>query len=696
LWFSHAAAVWGSAPLDAVAVVVESISGGSLLVVAEVGPDGQWLAELPLVNGQEVTLVATAIDAAGNQSLDSSQVHVGLSEGEVFVEPHASLSDMYVGGGQAVVLTAHTRTGEAPVDWVRAMAPAGAPIELERTVPFTDTWVGVWNTPLSGPYQGVVLVRFEGQDTAHPPETSWQTVMPYLDLVPPYLSVHYPADGHMQAGWEIVLGGRVEPFSTVDITAVKRNAPEVTFDGYAVANELGEWQTTVEVEEDGWYDVTVQAEDRAGNPSAPLTLLVTADTTGPAVQDLLVDPRFTQSAHSVLVSAELWDLTGVSWSQVLVSGVLTSEQALTETMVWNSQTGRYGAAPYVMSSQDYGNVVGRKPFTITAEDWLGNVSEFYSELVTGTWFIVDDTPPDVAAPELNINNGVNLYLSPQDSLRLYYGPESGGSLSVTAAATDTHPVTETARLGIFGFPDLFFDVGPDYPQGGVITAQVSHSYAVGAWGVTGNFQVAVDDRAGNTGHSGPFDLVWDYIAPGPENPIALLTLGQGAQNAYLVSESTPRLYYGPNASGALTAGRQAVEAFEPNGTQSGLHYVTFPALFGAGAWNDDAPGENNWYERSGDYTITWQEGGPHGLFTLDAIDQVGNVAPAPFLVLRDQQAPSSHRVTGGSRRGRPATCTWPIPIPGCITAGQRSAVSSCTPNPTILQSRAGTARGWTA
>jgi hypothetical protein len=55
IWFSHAVALDGQAP-GAQSVVLYYEDGSSNRVVAEVSPDGRWVADLPLVSGQTVDL----------------------------------------------------------------------------------------------------------------------------------------------------------------------------------------------------------------------------------------------------------------------------------------------------------------------------------------------------------------------------------------------------------------------------------------------------------------------------------------------------------------------------------------------------------------------------------------------------------------------------------------------------------------
>jgi hypothetical protein len=550
---------------------------------------------------------------------------VGLAYTGVFTTPHASLFDAPLRGRDGV----HDRARPTPCPWPGAGAgaiTAGSHRLQLDAAPLTETWTGTWDTPETGKYQGVVLVRFSGQDRAVPPNLGWQTVAPYLDSMPPWLAVHYPASGYMQVISDVVAGGKTEPFSTVYVTATYLTAIQTVS---TVALENGDWMATLENMGDGEYTLTVRAVDRAGNLSQPVVVQAVVDSTGPAVSQVAYEPRrYVQSAHGIELRALLDDLTGVDWAYVTVENLPGAGNTWGGEMTGPPEGGWYTVSP-VLS----GTIEGRKPFTITAQDWLGNAS-VYS---TGeTYFIVDDTAPQCDAQALDASGGTFLYLPEQAPLRLYYSSHSSGSLQVSASFDDANPPlpdSDVAGLEAITFPNIFAFTTRIHDLDGEVAATRVQPYTVNGVEQPVNNQVSAADRAGNPGACGTFSLIWDE-AP-PTHGYALLGLDQGT-HTYLVSQLGP-LYYGPGASGTLTTRLTASEDLDLEGTQSGIWYTAFPDLFGLGVLNNDTPDPNHgWYER--DYPITWV-GGPHGLFSLDATDRVGNFNPASFLVLRDEEAP---------------------------------------------------------
>jgi RHS repeat-associated protein len=608
-WFSHSAAMTGSATGNARRVVFyEDHTPRS---IAEVSPNGNWLAEIPLVDGQTITLTAVAVDAAGNESDPTMVFIVGLSSTDVFTSPHASLSDMYIGGGESVVITATTRPGGAPIAWVNAEVPT-QPERVELSNTQGDTWNGVWNTPSEGPYQGVTTVRLHGQDEAMPPNLGEQSIFPYLDLIPPYLALHYPTDGHVQGTPELFLGGIAEPYSTIMITATMVISPQVIYTATATVPELGTWQAEVDILTDGIYDVTVQAVDLAGNQGEVESVQVLVDTTGPFLAEMSLLPgRYVNGSdpevEDIAFYTEWFDLTGVYTSEVDVPD-----------LNWHQAMDPFGdgwISPYenlLNASQ------GLKPFTLEATDLLGNEGVY-----TDTGFIVDNNSPMVSDPELDTDQGENLYLPYDD--RLYYGPNSAGYLRLSVDITDTFGITEVSGLDWVYFPDIMSgEATVEYFGEEIVTA--SYTYTVGG-SETGVYTTTTKDRAWNQETCTPFDLVYDNQPP--EIGEADLALVNGV-NVNLVDRT---LYYGPLSSGTLIVTVPATETYTT--TQSGISHVTFPGLFGG----EEAIDTVSPYQR--EYTIEYVIS-PNSVYDLEAADRVANVATTPITVTEDAISPTVH------------------------------------------------------
>jgi RHS repeat-associated protein len=443
-----------------------------------------------------------------------------------------------------------------------------------------------------------------------PPNLGEQSIFPYLDLIPPYLALYYPLDGHAQRSQDLLLGGIAEPFSTILITATNTVSPQVIYTDLAIATELGTWQVEVKITTDGVYTLTVQAVDRAGNPGTPVSVSVIVDTTGPVLSELSLEPRrYLQSSLNLRFYAQWIDLTGVYSAEVVVIDVPDPDDEWSQAM---EAGGNGWYSPQLVLT---GTIEGRKPFTLTAVDLLGNVSVY-----TDTGFIVDDTHPQVSNPELDTGQGQNLYLNP--AYGLYYGPNSSGFLRVTVTANDPQTNTpDVAGLDWLQFPDIMS--GPaNLEYNGELTTTISHTYTVTGTDA-GSYQVTTQDRTWNQGQCTQFVLVYDDVAPLIEE----VYLSQAnAQNVYLTGLT---LYYGPLSSGTLDVTVTANEVY--NSEESGLSHVAFPALFGLGAQDDSISP----YQRSYPITTT-----PDGEYLLQALDQVGNAATSPFTVIQDAISPT--------------------------------------------------------
>lgn len=495
IYFSFPPALMsGTAPEEARVLVYVD---GEPTIVATVH-EGRWQSAIPLVNDTLRTVTVTAMDAAGNESEASAPCRVGLTETDPFIEPHASLSADHVGLNETVSLTATTRTTGAPLAWVRAAIPSVS-ASLPMVSSTAGQWNALWRSPTAGAIEGIVVIAFEAKDTAHPlPNHGAQFVQPYLDLVPPFVSILSPWAGEALANRQVSVKGRSEILSSIVVTATMGTQ---TIVATTTSDALGDWQATLTLP-DGLYTLTAQATDRGGNvgpATAPITL--TVDATGPVIQAESVTPAFLQSGQSLTLTAMITDtLSVLGQVQALIGDLPQGGQTATVTLP-TAGAAQYQTTVFV----ETGTKEGQKPITFQAQDALHNTTT-----LTHTGFIVDDTPPALEIPGMAIT-GTNLVLS---GMTVYHGPNSSGQITVTLRTADESAARVTAGLNTLTFPDVFkaADGQTLTLNGAHAAADYAHTYAVG--GTTSNaFTIQAQDRAGNVAVSQAFTVTYDNLAP---------------------------------------------------------------------------------------------------------------------------------------------------------------------------------------
>ena len=578
---------------------------------------GTWQAAIPLIDDQTRAVRATVLDAAKNESASSSTCQMGLSRTDPFVAPHASLSETYIGLSESVSLLASTRTTGAQPIAVTITAPLSNPTSAPVQSP-PGTWSATWTAPGSGSFEGFVVFNFDAVDTADPiPNRGHQFVQPYLDLVPPSVTITWPPDGQQQQSDTLSLGGRAEVDSTLTITAT-RQSDNQTFTTPANSDFSQDWEATLTLP-DGNYTLTAQAIDRAGNVGpVSSSIAVTIDTTPPTIGPATVT-RYAQPGANLVLNTTVTDaLSGVSLVQAIVDDLPTGGQSLTLGLSHAGNNGYNTGLPIAGNASE-----GLKPLTLLAWDRAGNSTT----VPDSQGIIVDATPPFLANLSLSLsNNPTGLALT---NNTLYYGPSAAGDLTVSLGAGDDNPTIATAGLDTLTFPPLFNTPQEDRNlNGATILATYTRSYpVVSSQTVAGNFTLQAVDRAGNGPTvSSPFQVTRDETPPTLSN----LTLSAGGTNLYLDAPNQT-LYYGNSSSGTLDVSVTVEDS------EAGLGQVIFPALSNDGHLEPVSGTGPQTAQHS--YLIDGGQNTP-GVFALTAADRVGNSSGTSFTLSLDTTPPT--------------------------------------------------------
>jgi len=488
-WFSQPPAlVRGTAP-EGVQVVVAQ--GGVDLFVVPVFA-GRWQQPLALSQGApfSTTVTARTLDAAGNSSIPSAPCLVGLTQSDPFVAPHASLSQAILGLGNVITLSAATRAIGAPLnaDGVQVALPVelGTAPVLTRTdgTAAADTWSGVWHLPDAGQWEAPVTVVFSAVDTAQPaPNRGVQFVQPYLDLVPPYARLMWPWAGYAQNAAALTPQGVAEPFSLVTVTAF-RVSDGLALSASGTSDATGAWTTSLTLP-DGRYTLSVQARDQAGNvgPASEL-IVITIDTTGPALQSLGLWPKYVDVASELTVTLSVTDaLSAVADISLRIDDLQRVGDSVMLDLAVHANTAT-GALAIAEDAEE-----GLKPVTVFARDTLNNTA-----VLTGAAVIVDQTPPILSDPTLTAN-ATWLVIT---GTTAYHGPQTQGQMSVAVSAEDASATHMTAGLETLTFPAFFGAPEERRPLDGA-RASLTYTRTYTVTGTTnGAFPVLVTDRAGNS------------------------------------------------------------------------------------------------------------------------------------------------------------------------------------------------------
>ncbi|MBW9095049.1 hypothetical protein JNB62_15275 [Microbacterium jejuense] len=353
-------------PNSTVTVTIDGVVAGTTTA----SPTGEWsLVPSALTEGDH-TVVATATDAAGNESADSNEVTFTVDT----EAPNAPVIEVPTDG--AVVDTATPPiSGTAEADSVVTVTIDGVDV---GTTTASDT--GAWTfTPTTALAEGPHTVVATGTDAAGNESPDSNTVNFTVDTAAPAAPViEAPADGDIVATATPAITGTAEANSTVTVTIDGAVA------GTTTASPTGEWTFTPGTPlAEGPHTATATATDAAGNVS-PVSNLVnfTVDTSAPAA------PVIVSPADGDVVDTVTPPISGTAEANSTVTVTIDGAVAGTTAA---SPTGEWTFTPGTPLAD------GPHTATATATDAAGNVSPV-SNLVNFTVDTVAPAAPVIESP----------------------------------------------------------------------------------------------------------------------------------------------------------------------------------------------------------------------------------------------------------------------------------------------------------
>jgi hypothetical protein len=430
----------GTAPADAatVTVVLTTPDGGTTILEDVPVTDGAWTAPAGDLPDGDYSAVATAFDAAGNESAPSNEVDFTVDT----VAPGAPVI-IAPADGSSTIDPAVTVAGTAPADaatvTVILTTPGGSATTF-ADVPVTN---GAWSLPVGPLADGDHSAVATAFDAAGNESAASNTVDFAVDTVDPVVEITSPeiVDTLSPA----VAGTVDDPSATVDVTIADADGAEV-FQGPATVDpDTGAWTVDVTLPEDGTYTATATATDPAGNTATDTQGLV-ADTLAPVVR--ITSPA-TADSLSPTVSGTLDDPAAA------VTVVLTDADG---TVVFEGPaTVDPGTGDWTVEAtlpED-----GTYTVTATATDPAGNEGADAQELVADTVDpvieitspgTVDTLTPTIAGTVDDPAATVDVEIADADGVVVFDGPatvdpDTGDwSADATLPEDGTYTVTVTA------------------------------------------------------------------------------------------------------------------------------------------------------------------------------------------------------------------------------------------------------------
>jgi hypothetical protein len=311
-----------------------SVSGGAFTA-----------SSVPLGSGPQVTLHATAADAAGNTQ--TATVTLNVDRTPPTVQITSPLAGAYLRG---------------PVLTVSGMVTAGAPVTLDVNGQ-PATLSGNSFTALVPVTDGSVTLLGTARDAAGNVGTA--QIIVNVDSVPPVIAVSLPADGSFTNRATAHLVGTVTDASPTTLTI---GGTPVGLSGTAFAQDVGLPPT------DGPTTITLIAQDAAGNV-ATFVLHVTVDRTPPTLQIASPAEGAILGAVPVVVQGLVQD---ASPTTVTVDGI----PATLTQQAWQASFPGLGQGPH--------------SFSVVATDAAGNqtslVRNVFIDLLPVTIAITSPAP----------------------------------------------------------------------------------------------------------------------------------------------------------------------------------------------------------------------------------------------------------------------------------------------------------------
>jgi hypothetical protein len=379
-----------------------------------------FAADVPVVEGS-FTLKATARDGAGN--LGSAEVGVLVDSTAPEIRLTSPAVDFVTNA--TAVQVAGAVTDASPV----TLKVDGA------VVPVTD---GGFSCSAPLPAEGSVVVTLEATDAAGNVRTV--AINGFVDRTPPQLAILQPSASSgptIVASRPLLVQGLVR-----DVTAVR-----VTVDDEAASVTREEWQASLGSLAEGDHTLVVVAQDAAGNVST-LTRPIVVDLAAPVLTVTSPAPPLTREA-AVTVSGTVEDRSSVrvtvnEVAAPVTDGEFTAEVPLVEgendlTIVATDQAGR---------STTVSSKITRDSVAPTVEL---QTPERVSRGRPGQAFAGAADNLAVARVVFSVN-GVSIatLTAPPYVVRLTVpeGAVAGGTVTVTAEATDTAGNTASSSRGV--------------------------------------------------------------------------------------------------------------------------------------------------------------------------------------------------------------------------------------------------------
>jgi len=350
-----------------VTVIIDGTDAGT--TTASATGDWTFTPTTPLTDGAH-TVVATATDAAGNESPESNLVNFTVDTDA----PDAPVIEAPA-EGDVVDTAAPPISGTAEANSTVTVIIDGAEAGSTTASP-TGEWTFTPTTPLDDRDHTVVATATDAAGNESP--ESNEVTFTVDTEAPAAPVIEEPADGDVVEDATPDISGTAEPNSTVTVSIDGTEA------GTTTASPTGEWTFTPTTPlADGDHTVVATATDAAGNESPESNeVTFTVDTSLVGAPEA---PVITEPSNGEVVASATPPISGTAEGDSTVTVIIDGTTAGTTTA---SPTGEWTFTPTTPLDDGDHTVVA------TATDAAGNVSPESDEVT----FTVDATAPE--APEI--------------------------------------------------------------------------------------------------------------------------------------------------------------------------------------------------------------------------------------------------------------------------------------------------------